>query len=85
MCAGFLLITIALLIVLFCCLLLFILLQMVLHIPVTDLHSVSPSSFLEVSGGTVHALSYQQVCDVIGTKHGLSIYEHKYKTWVEHL
>eukprot|EP00200_Dunaliella_tertiolecta_P008556 CAMPEP_0202391600 /NCGR_PEP_ID=MMETSP1127-20130417/91921_1 /ASSEMBLY_ACC=CAM_ASM_000462 /TAXON_ID=3047 /ORGANISM="Dunaliella tertiolecta, Strain CCMP1320" /LENGTH=1117 /DNA_ID=CAMNT_0048994043 /DNA_START=31 /DNA_END=3384 /DNA_ORIENTATION=+ len=30
------------------------------RIPVTDLHSVTPSSFLEVSGGTVHALSYQQ-------------------------
>eukprot|EP00983_Pelagomonas_calceolata_P108026 1159410-Pelagomonas_calceolata.AAC.5 len=34
--------------------------QLTVRIPVTDLHSVTPSSFLEVSGGTVHALSYQQ-------------------------
>jgi hypothetical protein len=27
---------------------------------VTDLHSVSPDTFLEVAGGSVHALSYQQ-------------------------
>jgi hypothetical protein len=27
---------------------------------VTDLHSVTPSVLLEVAGGSVHALSYQQ-------------------------
>lgn len=26
----------------------------------TDLHSVTPSSFLELAGGSVHGLSYQQ-------------------------
>jgi len=39
--------------------------QIVVKVPVTDLHSVTPSSFLEVSGGTVHALSYQQVSNII--------------------
>jgi len=29
-------------------------------LPVTDLHAVTPSSLLEISGGTLHALSYQQ-------------------------
>ncbi len=27
---------------------------------VADLHAVTPSSFLELAGGSVHALSYQQ-------------------------
>eukprot|EP00879_Flechtneria_rotunda_P012429 GHRR01012979.1.p1 GENE.GHRR01012979.1~~GHRR01012979.1.p1 ORF type:complete len:795 (+),score=305.94 GHRR01012979.1:778-3162(+) len=31
-----------------------------LTIPVTDLHSVTPSSMLELAGGSLHALSYQQ-------------------------
>ena len=39
--------------------------QIVVKVPVTDLHSVTPSSFLEVSGGTVHALIYQQVSNII--------------------
>lgn len=30
------------------------------QLPVTDLHSVTPSSMLELAGGSVHALSYQQ-------------------------
>jgi hypothetical protein len=30
------------------------------RVEVTDLHQVTPSSLLEVSGGSVHALSYQQ-------------------------
>ncbi len=29
-------------------------------VQVQDLHAVSPSSFLEVAGGVVHGLSYQQ-------------------------
>ena len=30
------------------------------HVQVQDLHAVSPRSFLEVAGGIVHGLSYQQ-------------------------
>lgn len=30
------------------------------HLPVTDLHDVTPASMLELAGGSVHALSYQQ-------------------------
>ncbi|GLC44411.1 hypothetical protein PLESTB_000472500 [Pleodorina starrii] len=30
------------------------------EVEVTDLHSVSPNNFLELAGGAVHALSYQQ-------------------------
>lgn len=36
-------------------------LQVQARIKATDLHTVTPSSFLEVSGATLHALSYQQV------------------------
>lgn len=35
-------------------------LQMKSVIPVTNLHTVTPSSFLELAGGSVHGLSYQQ-------------------------
>lgn len=34
--------------------------QVTVNLTVTDLHSVTPSSFLELCGGSVHALSYQQ-------------------------
>jgi hypothetical protein len=30
------------------------------QLPVTDLHSVTPNAMLELAGGSVHALSYQQ-------------------------
>jgi hypothetical protein len=30
------------------------------QLPVTDLHSVTPDAMLELAGGSVHALSYQQ-------------------------
>jgi hypothetical protein len=30
------------------------------QLPVTDLHDVTPSTMLELAGGSVHALSYQQ-------------------------
>jgi hypothetical protein len=30
------------------------------RLAVTDLHCVTPSRLLEVAGGSVHALSYQQ-------------------------
>lgn len=30
------------------------------EVEVTDLHSVTPNCFLELAGGSVHALSYQQ-------------------------
>lgn len=33
---------------------------LVVHLPVTDLHDVTPASMLELAGGSVHALSYQQ-------------------------
>jgi hypothetical protein len=35
-------------------------LPLTVHLPVTDLHRVTPSSMLELAGGSVHALSYQQ-------------------------
>jgi hypothetical protein len=33
---------------------------LVVSLPVTDLHGVTPARMLEVAGGSVHALSYQQ-------------------------
>jgi hypothetical protein len=30
------------------------------QLPVTDLHDVTPSTMLELAGGSVHAVSYQQ-------------------------
>lgn len=35
--------------------------QITVKIVVTDLHSVTPSSFLEVCGASIHAMSYQVV------------------------
>eukprot|EP00775_Hariotina_reticulata_P006275 gene6275-6514_t len=34
--------------------------SLTVSLPVTDLHKVTPSSMLELAGGSVHALSYQQ-------------------------
>jgi hypothetical protein len=33
---------------------------LIVQLPVTDLHSVTPNAMLELAGGSVHALSYQQ-------------------------
>lgn len=34
--------------------------QLVVQLPVTNLHDVTPATMLELAGGSVHALSYQQ-------------------------
>ena len=33
---------------------------LMVQLPVTDLHDVTPATMLELAGGSVHALSYQQ-------------------------
>jgi hypothetical protein len=51
--------------------------QVEARLRVTDLHSVTPSSFLELSGGTVHALSYQQV----GRKATTAVWKATVSSW----